>query len=104
MTKQVINYTSNQKFEALAYFFGWQGGTIHQLEQETGCSDIFNRALDLDKLNGFSAVRTCSKEFRVSVLAKQYIGDWNFWSGVIRGYWVTGALGGKEFSVRFGNT
>lgn len=101
---QTANYTTTQRFEALAFFFGWQGGTVHQLEAETGCDDILNRDITINRqLDGFSAVRTCEREHRTNILAPKNRNNWEFWSGVIHGYWITGALGGIEFSKRFGN-
>lgn len=98
------NFSPSQRFEALCYFFGWQGGTVHQLAHETGCEDILYRDIIEDKSgHGFFAVRTCEREHRVNVLAPKEKNQWMFWSGVIEAYWLTGALGGKEFSKRFGN-
>lgn len=100
----MIDYSPSQRFEALAYFFGWQGGTCHQLDEATGCKNVVNRAFDQsDNAFGWFAGRTCSLGHRVNVLAPEEQGNWPFWCGVIRGYWATGALGGEDFSARFGN-
>jgi hypothetical protein len=99
-----MDYTQTQRFEALAYYFGWQGGTCHQLDGVTGCKDVIGRAFaEADDAFGWFAVRTCSISHRVNVLAPEHQGDWNYWCGVVRGYWTTGALGGPDYSARFGN-
>lgn len=103
-SRDAIDYTPSQRFEALAYYFGWQGGTCHQLDDATGCRDVVSRPFDQsDNAFGWFAVRTCGVDWRCDKLAPEHKGDWPYWCGVIRGYWVTGALGGREFSERFGN-
>ena len=91
----IAQYTPDERARALLYYFGWQGGTIRQLADATGCSasDILSRG-DLTGLGGFSAVRTCSLEWRRDTLATKHRGDWDYWAGVIRGFWVTGPLDG----------
>ena len=93
-------YSPEERTKALYYFFGWQGGTVHQLAKETGLS--VDQILHGDKpavtvgLNspyayGFTCVRTCDFDHR-RLNAKKYIGDIDYWSGVIYGYYVTGPL------------
>jgi hypothetical protein len=92
----ISTFTAEQRAEALYYYFGWQGGTIHQLARETGISstDLLHRANGTEPLShGFSAIRTCDKTWRVEKLALQHKGDWAYWRDVIIGYWATGALG-----------
>ena len=79
-------------------YFGWQGGTIHQIAEATGCySDelIYTVPdqmevirLDSDYSAGQSALATCDKEFRVSVLTPKRKGNLMFWLGVRNGYAV----------------
>ena len=79
-------------------YFGWQGGTIHQIAVATGCNpnDLIYTVpdqmevirLDSDYSAGQSALATCSKEFRVSVLAPKHMGNLLFWLGVRNGYAV----------------
>ena len=79
-------------------YFGWQGGTIHQIAEATGCDSdelIYTVPdqmevirLDSDYSAGQSALATCDKEFRVSVLAPKRKGNLLFWLGVRNGYAV----------------
>jgi hypothetical protein len=84
----------------LYYYFGWQGGTIHQLSSATGLSpcDILHRQDDYcgtSLSGGFSAIRTCDKSWRVNTLAPKHVGDWPYWRDAMAGYWATGALAEK---------
>lgn len=100
-----MNYTPSQRFEALAYYLGWQGGTIHQIEVEIGCDNVLSREMETSYgyNDGFSAIRTCPTEWRINKLLPESRGNQLYWCGAIRGYWATGALGGEEFSKRFNN-
>ena len=79
-------------------YFGWQGGTIHQIAEATGCDSdelIYTVPdqmevirLDSDYSAGQSALATCDKEFRVSVLTPKRKGNLMFWLGVRNGYAV----------------
>lgn len=79
-------------------YFGWQGGTIHQLTEVTGCNpdgliytvpdQMETIRLDSDYSAGQSALATCGKEFRVNVLAPKHRGNLLFWVGVRNGYAV----------------
>ena len=42
---ETYEITPSMRLRALLYFFGWQGGTIHQVAAETGLthSDILSR-------------------------------------------------------------
>jgi len=87
--------TTEMRVEALLYYFGWQGGTIHQLATETGLSvDILLygpllSSNDTSLSGGFSAIRTCDKDWRVNVLAPKHVGDWKYYADAIGGYWIT---------------
>jgi hypothetical protein len=79
--------------------FGWQGGTIHQLAEETGCDshDLLygepkfdysgpqanNYRPSQDYLNGFSAAGTCSLEFNLSTNFPRERGNLEYWFGVM---------------------
>lgn len=79
-------------------YFGWQGGTIHQIAGATGCNPeeliytvpdkMETIRLDSNYSLGQSALATCSKEFRVNVLATKHRGNLMFWLGVRNGYTV----------------
>lgn len=86
--------TPENRVTALLHYFGWQGGTIHQLASETGvdAQTLLHGKAARPNLDGFSAIRTCDKAWRVERLAPKHKGDWPYWEGVIRGYWATGAL------------
>jgi hypothetical protein len=87
--------TPEQRATALYYFFGQKGGTAHQLAASTGLTvkDILHREHGPERLSGgFSAVRTCSPDWRRDTLAPKHQGDWPFWRDAIVGYWITGAL------------
>ena len=76
----------------LYLYFGWQGGTIHQIAEATGCNlegliytapdRMETIRLDSDYSKGQSALSTCRKSFRVNVLAPKYKGNLMFWLGV----------------------
>jgi hypothetical protein len=76
--------------EALMRAFGWQGGTIHQLVEATGC-DAFNlihseaEEHSQNHRVGWFAYRTNSKEFNQRHLVEQNNGNLQFWLGVAAG-------------------
>lgn len=91
--------TPEMRARALYYYFGWQGGTINQLAQATGCSvsDLLHRAEGEECLGGgFSAIRTCDVDWRRNTLAPKHQGDWSYWRDTIRGFWATGPLDGLD--------
>lgn len=95
--------TPEKRARALYYFFGWQGGTAHQLAAETGLTvaAILYEPLAPERtrgLCGFSAIRTCSRDWRRDVLAPKARGDVTFWHDAIRGFWTTGPLDGGAAS------
>lgn len=88
-------YSVEEKLRALRYYFGVADADIHTLARSTGLSqsDIAEREHGSEPLNdGFSAVRTCSLEWRRDTLAPRYQGNWPYWRDVIAGFWVTGSL------------
>lgn len=86
--------TPEQRMAALLYYFGWQGGTIHQLAAETGCksSDLLYSPWKRNQSYGMSAIRTCDRNWRVNRLAQKHKGDLDYWLDAILGYWITGPL------------
>ena len=95
MTDYRNNLNGGDRARALYYFFGYGGGTIHQLSQATGVNvhELLTAPLIGDNLTGgFSAVRTCAAQWRVERLAPAHKGDWTFWRDVIAGFWATGPL------------
>ncbi len=70
-------------------YFGWQGGTIHQISEETGVSvdDLLygqpdsTRYLDSKFTHGACASETCGLSMRLA-LAKEAKGLRDFWIGV----------------------
>lgn len=92
---KIDSFTPEQRARALYYYFGWQGGTIHQLAAATGisASDLLYRPHGDERLTGgFSAVRTCDTAWRRDTLAPKHQGDWTYWRDVVVGFWATGAL------------
>jgi hypothetical protein len=83
---------TEMRTKALCHFFGWQGGTIHQLAKACGCDVqilLYSPLMDGSRLgHGFSAMRTCELDWRRDVLAKSNHGDWPFWRDAIAGYWA----------------
>ena len=79
-------------------YFGWQGGTIHQIAGATGCNPdeliytvpdhMQTILLGSEYSLGQSALATCEKSFRVNVLAPKYKGNLMYWIGVRNGYSV----------------
>lgn len=95
---KITDITPEQRARALYYYFGWQGGTIHQLARATGMKsqDLLYREHGGERLcDGFSAVRTCDRDWRRDRLAPQHQGDWQYWRDVIIGFWITGPLDGQ---------
>lgn len=87
--------TPEQRARALYYYFGWQGGTVHQLSDVTGIDPVtllHGNPAPAPLSGGFSAVRTCSLEWRRDTLAPRHQGDWPYWRDVISGFWATGPL------------
>ena len=84
--------TPEQRLISLLHVFGWTGGTIHQVAQETGCSahDLLHGvARDQPfKTGGFEAVRTCSLDFNRRVNFPKAQGDLSFWLGAAFGQWL----------------
>jgi len=91
--------TAEQRTDALLKFFGWQGGTIHQLAEATGCKveKLLHHSLELtNSLQpyvrvGYDTARKCELNKRLAVAARHKAEYenlpelWDFWSGVILG-------------------
>ena len=100
---ETYEITPSMRLRALLYFFGWQGGTIHQVAAETGLDQlqILNAPLDPTprlghSVDGFSAIRTCDREWRRDTLAPKHRGNWQFFASAIRGFWITGPIDGLD--------
>lgn len=92
-------YSTDERLRALRFYFGKAGADAKELAGLTGLSpdDIQRREHGPEPINdGFSAVRTCSLEWRRDTLAPQYQGNWAYWRDVIAGFWVTGSLDRAE--------
>lgn len=72
---------------ALMMAFGWQGGTVHQVAEKTGCDtfDIIHgesASYDLCNRKGWFAYRTNSLEFNEKKVTEDQKGNLQFWLGV----------------------
>ena len=84
-------HTAETRSSNLIRYFGWQGGTIHQIAEETGVDVQTLLFLDVpanrNRLNydrfsqGALASETCSLQYRLA-LAKAVKGSASFWLGV----------------------
>lgn len=80
------------RLEALCKALGWQGGTIHQVAAETGCSVqdlIYGQPsathITSDHAGGWFSARTCSLEHNRRVNFPANKGNLDFWLGVADG-------------------
>lgn len=88
-----IEITPENRTKYLLQAFGWQGGTIHQLAEETGCevSDLLYSkireplGITTDFFKGWSAARTCELQWNLDVNFPPRKGNLQFWQGVMRG-------------------
>lgn len=76
--------------QALMLAFGWQGGTIHQVAEVTGCDAhdlIYAKSEEhsTDHALGWFAYQTCSLEWNQAKHTVQYRGNLQFWLGVAGG-------------------
>ena len=83
--KDVVSRT-----EALIKAFGWQGGTIHQIAEETGCDAhdlIYNSANESSMSHklGWYAYSSNTLKFNQEVITARYRGNLQFWLGVAAG-------------------
>lgn len=100
MENKTMNLTAEQRTKALLYYFGWQGGTVHQLADETGLTTdqiLYDRPNVPEGIlseygAGFCTVRTCTCDWRVKTMAPRKKGILDFWLGVMDGYFITGEL------------
>ena len=97
--------TPSMRFEAICYYFGYQGGTIHQLNADTGV-DVHAIPLDVAGVSvddGGTDVKNSNERRRKHFWAPLFHGNADYWAGVINAYWANGPLGSPDFSERFGN-
>lgn len=87
--------------QALCKALGWQGGTIHQVSQETGVSveellygEVEDKSLASEYTGGWFAGRTCSLEHNRKVNFPQNKGNRDFWIGVAEGLMLQWVLNG----------
>lgn len=71
----------------LLAYFGWQGGTIHQIAKETGVDAstlLYGNPPEKNGayISGQSALSTCSRDWRVNELARKRYGNVEYWLGV----------------------
>lgn len=91
--------TPEQRSLALMHALGWQGGTIHQVAAVTGCevADLLHGEDDAHLGGafgmGFSAVRTCGREF-FNRTAEKHFGVLAFWLGVAEGQHLNDGVSG----------
>jgi hypothetical protein len=78
--------------ECLLFAFDYNGGTIHQIADETGVNPLtllYGKSeftyMGSDNCSGWFAVNTCSVEFNKRVNFPKYKGNADFWIGVIEG-------------------
>lgn len=86
--------------QALMLVLGWQGGTVHQVAEETGLTEtdivhcethtMSTMGMGSDYNKGWFAARNNSLEFNRSVVFPKYKGNLAFWMG---------AADGKMFNV-----
>jgi hypothetical protein len=94
---ETYTITESMRFRAILYFLGWQGGTISEASRVVGIPATTLLYAPLARevgANGFSAIRTCDRAFRVGRLLPKHKGDFAFFSDAIRGFWATGPLDG----------
>ena len=80
--------TAEERSKNLFRFFGWQGGTIHQVAKETGVDintllygEPTESYLNSKYSHGACASETCALKFRLE-LVDQAKGNKDFWIGV----------------------
>jgi hypothetical protein len=79
------------RIRLLCAAFGWQGGTVHQVAEQTGCDshDLIYAdlppELDADFKGGWFAIRTCDREWNERVNWPNNRGNLHFWFGVAAG-------------------
>ncbi len=88
--KALIDLARSVAFKNLYEFFGWKGGTIHQIVDATGVdADTLlspaQEGVTKDASTKYSAGgdwKTCALQWRLDVLAPTYRGDADYWLGV----------------------
>lgn len=86
----VSNKNTVTRAEALLCAFGRQGGTVHQLTQETGCDAHALACAKTEEWNiehqkGWFAYMTCSLEHNQANITQKKKGNLQFWLGVASG-------------------
>lgn len=84
-------HTPETRASNLIRFFGWQGGTIHQVSEETGISvsDLLYKDVPASRAelswhdfeSGAMCSETCTTAYRLE-RAKYWKGNLSFWLGV----------------------
>ena len=74
--------------------FGYQGGTIHQVAELTGCNAfdlLYEKAMpwDTDRMCGWFAYRTNKRDFNRSNITPAKKGNVQYWIGVAEGVETT---------------
>lgn len=90
---QILDKSKFTRTSLLCKALGWQGGTIHQVAEETGCQvhdllyGTYQPMTDQDRRDydsGWFAYATCSLEHNRNKSFPKYKGNLCFWYGVIR--------------------
>ncbi len=92
-------FSVDERLRALRYYFGQADADLNALASLTGLSteDITGRQNGPEPLgDGFSAIRTCTLEWRRDTLTPSYVGNWPYWRDTIHGFWATGSLDRAE--------
>lgn len=83
-------YTQEQRVSSLYRYFGWQGGTVHQLATETGLTVQQILYDPIGKPRGHLVPGTYARMQDITTrreLAKKHQGDWIFWCDAIHGFY-----------------
>jgi hypothetical protein len=81
--------TPEKRLQNLLAYFGWQGGTIHQVAAEVGVDSaelLYGHPASIHLASLYSlgacSLETCSKSWRVNRLAPKRKGERDYWLGV----------------------
>lgn len=85
-----MKHTPETRSANLFHYFGWKGGTIHQIADETGVSvqDLLygepsSNYLSSHYSHGACANETCSLPYRILLSKRDEVkGDRDYWIGV----------------------
>lgn len=95
-----MNRTTN-----LLNAFGFQGGTIHQIAELTGC-DAFDllhaetTPYEFHRQSGWFAYRTNGRDFNQKKITPKELGNVQFWLGVAEGVETTRKMG-EQVTAKF---